>query len=727
MTVSKKTIKKIVQGIASWADNLVYPLPNEQLALEWEIVLNEQLAKNKVKEPLNQKNLDRIRNCTIDLYLEVNKEGLRKELQNQAKRVMKEIEEKSEDVEKVSEFLAIVEDATSNCVDRFLRLYTEFIGHQKEDSMFQKIIQNLEQELIETCKVLKPYLFEQIHQILNEENQRNLNLFRGRLNDILTKTSKEQYSEVMGFIELYERDFKIFAESEFMVFPEIWLKNYSNNLKNQIIEDWMHRRDTEFQRFEDSFKKYLQSMLEKIKKQEIRAFDSSICGKEMRDAVAIVVLSYFPEEIKMPCLLLDNFLALVGIEDHNFLEKYKGCKQGLDSAVNKFLENTDQISRFFTIISLVLVFSNTYQYYNENALQIQEIYNPYFRQLIRSVITDLFQLNFKSLFDIKQQYNEWTLVLTCEQELLSFIPNWMIEESTINMTEYIRANYDSKIRNLSDRMEDYSKDPSAKAISKTFIKFASKIVKSVAPSKRIKEFSLEQIKPQSSLTTTIVISGWLSQEDEMEESWMKIINNPQQGHTFALRWDSGSAKKMAKKELFSAIFHSIGMIVAAPILKVAHLAMIMTSNPFKKRAKKAETTGYVLADLIASKRLGNACINLVGFSLGTRVIYFCLQRLQELGCKVHDVLLLGGAAPLDLSTWKGCKGVVAGRLINTYSKTDKVLSQFYSISRLEKAVGNWPLLVDGVENYDVTEEASGHLKYRENLDKILMKIDYFLK
>ena len=727
MTVSKKTIKKIVQGVAGWADNLVYPVPCEQLMIEWEIVLNEQLAKYKVKEPLNQKNLDRIRNCTIDLYLEVNKEEVRKELKNQAKIVMKDIEEKIEDVEKVSEFLVIVDDATSNCVDRFLRIYSEFIGHYKEDSMYEKIIQNLEQELIETCKVLKPYLYEQIDTILSDENQRILNLFRERLCSIIRKTSKEQYSEVMGFIEIYERDFKIFAESEFTVFPEIWLKYYSNNLKNQIIEDWMHRRDIEFQRLEDSFKRFMLNMLEKIKKQEISAFDSSICGKEMKEAVAIVVLSYFPDEIKMPCLLLDHFLALIGMQDHECLEKYKGCKQGLDSAVNKFLENTDQTSRFFTIISLVLIFSNTYQYYSENAIQIQDAYNPYFRQLIRSVITDLFQLNYKSLFDIKQQYNEWTLVLTCEQEILSFIPTWTIEESTINMTEYIRANYDSQIRNLSDRIEDYSKDPSTKPISKSFLKFASKLVKSVAPSKRIKEFSLEQIKPQPSLTTTIVVSGWLSQEDEMEESWIKIINSAQQGHTFALRWDSGSAKKMAKKELFSAIFHSIGMIVAAPILKVAHLAMIMTSNPFKKRAKKAETTGYVLADLIASKRLGNACINLVGFSLGTRVIYFCLQRLQVLGCKVHDVLLLGGAAPLDLNTWKGCKGVVAGRLINTYSRTDKILSQLYSISRLEKAIGNWPLMVDGVENYDVTEEASGHLKYRENLDKILTKIDYFLK
>ena len=110
--------------------------------------------------------------------------------------------------------------------------------------------------------------------------------------------------------------------------------------------------------------------------------------------------------------------------------------------------------------------------------------------------------------------------------------------------------------------------------------------------------------------------------------------------------------------------------------------MFLTVNPFKKRAKKAETTGYVLSDLIHSKRLGNPCISLVGFSLGTRVIYFCLQKLQDSGSKVYDVLLLGGAAPLNVEILKKCSKMVTGRLINTYSKTDKILLRLYSLSRL---------------------------------------------
>lgn len=70
---------------------------------------------------------------------------------------------------------------------------------------------------------------------------------------------------------------------------------------------------------------------------------------------------------------------------------------------------------------------------------------------------------------------------------------------------------------------------------------------------------------------------------------------------------------------------------------------------------------------------------------------------------------------------------MTGRLINTFSKTDKILSKLYSLSKLEKAIGNHPIDVQGIENYDVTSIASGHLKYRENLEFILQKVEYNYK
>ena len=204
-------------------------------------------------------------------------------------------------------------------------------------------------------------------------------------------------------------------------------------------------------------------------------------------------------------------------------------------------------------------------------------------------------------------------------------------------------------------------------------------------------------------------------------------NYQQQGNTIALRWDSGSRKTLMKKDMIPTFINTVGLIVGGPILKIAHLAMIFANNPFKTRARKAKVTGKILAKLIASKRLGDACITLIGFSLGTRVIYYCLRKLSQLKCSVHDVILLGGAAPCKLEKWKICRNVAAGRLINAYSKTDKLLSKLYAISRLEKAIGNWPIEVNGIENYDVTDIATGHLKYSQVLDLILKEIEYNIK
>lgn len=727
MSISKKTIKKVVEGIAAWADELSYPIPSTQLQSDWESHLQSELQKHKIPSPLSSKNLNRIKSATIDTYLDLNKESVQQHLNSIILLSLSTIQQNSSSISTLSDFLLSISGISKNTIDQIRSEFYIYINSTKDYKILEKILKNFEDQLIETCKTSKPQYYMQIDLIIMNTLTTNLQHFTETLPQILQKTTKEQYIDVMGIIEIANNKLTLLVESEFQVFPNFWLNYYKNYLNNYITEEWVSGRDKEFEVLESNFKVFLNTILQKIKNKELVAFDPTICSQPMRESISEVILAYFPEEISFPCHILDSFITLLQIPSDNKAEVFLRNKNFLDNSVEKFLKNSDQLARFFCIISLVLVFSNTYQFFIENKIINKEEYNPYYRQLVRVAVYELFQINVKFFSENKPKTSEWSLVLLCEQEIVNIVPKWNVEDDVINMTEYVRHSYEMKNRNLADRLEDYSNKPGKNSFWKGALKVTSKIVKSVAPSKRIKEFVLEKIKGVPSLTTTVVVSGWLSQDDEMENSWINIISNELQGHTLALRWDSGSPKKLVKKELFSSVAHTIGLLFAAPLLKVAHLAMLFTVNPFKKRAKKAETTGYVLADLIYSKMLGNACISLIGFSLGTRVIYYCLQRLHDLGCKVHDVLLLGGAAPLDLETWQKCRKTVTGRLINTYSKTDKILSRLYSLSRLEKAIGNFPLEIEGVENFDVTEIASGHLKYRESLDKILTKVEYFLK
>lgn len=55
---------------------------------------------------------------------------------------------------------------------------------------------------------------------------------------------------------------------------------------------------------------------------------------------------------------------------------------------------------------------------------------------------------------------------------------------------------------------------------------------------------------------------------------------------------------------------------------------------------------------------------------------------------------------------------------------DKILSILYMASNYERAIGSKRLEIDGIENFDVTDVALGHLTYRENLKEILDIIGY---
>ena len=74
-------------------------------------------------------------------------------------------------------------------------------------------------------------------------------------------------------------------------------------------------------------------------------------------------------------------------------------------------------------------------------------------------------------------------------------------------------------------------------------------------------------------------------------------------------------------------------------------------------------------------------INLVGFSLGARVIFFALEALAQRGAEgqgiVANAVLLGAACPNDAARWEAVRGTVAGRLVNGFSTNDWVLGFLY--------------------------------------------------
>lgn len=237
------------------------------------------------------------------------------------------------------------------------------------------------------------------------------------------------------------------------------------------------------------------------------------------------------------------------------------------------------------------------------------------------------------------------------------------------------------------------------------------------------------------LRVTVGISGWLAEEHEVELPW-KVISG-RSTEAFALRWELQALLRLghalniyiksyawgfAKKEILSrTIFATLATALALPY-GLAKAARVI-DNPFSVAMSRSEKAGIVLADALINKVQGERPVTLIGYSLGARVIYSCLQELAErkkFGL-VESVCLMGSPVPSDPIVWRRIRSVVAGRVINAYSTKDYLLAFLYRANNLQYGIAGTQAIPDvqGIENVDVSDLVDGHTQYRFLVGTIL--------
>jgi surfactin synthase thioesterase subunit len=152
------------------------------------------------------------------------------------------------------------------------------------------------------------------------------------------------------------------------------------------------------------------------------------------------------------------------------------------------------------------------------------------------------------------------------------------------------------------------------------------------------------------------------------------------------------------------------MIITVSALAAAALAALtlpgavfaassVLDNPWTIVSNRAKKAGRLLAQAIIERAHGNRPVTLIGWSLGGKVAYHCLkaiyrhnqvqqekyiQQLQQQhaqegqepiihspdGVMIENAFILGGACGNESESWRKCKSVVAGRLVNGYSEGD---------------------------------------------------------
>ena len=266
---------------------------------------------------------------------------------------------------------------------------------------------------------------------------------------------------------------------------------------------------------------------------------------------------------------------------------------------------------------------------------------------------------------------------------------------------------------------------------------ASKMNKRVGD---LEEFSFKSLRPefdQTSLTVTIAISGWISEQSEQQftKPWRNLRHSQEQ---YCLCYES---KYLL--ELNQAMDYLLSFVVsyaAQEALKHTFLAGVMYAiawptalismaniidNPWDVCVGRSAEAGKHLADVLISRQQGKRPVSLIGFSLGARVIYFCLQELNQRKNSegiICDVVLLGAPVSASLDQWKPLGRIISGRIINGYSSSDWLLKFLYRTSSAAIRVAGLQELCwqdRRVKNVDLTHLVGGHSDYYKKLSEIL--------
>ncbi|KAG8530881.1 uncharacterized protein KY384_004238 [Bacidia gigantensis] len=251
--------------------------------------------------------------------------------------------------------------------------------------------------------------------------------------------------------------------------------------------------------------------------------------------------------------------------------------------------------------------------------------------------------------------------------------------------------------------------------------------------------SLDAATTTRRLRVVVAISGWLLEKEEIVTPW-KVLKPS--AEVFALRFELETLLNLGQSfdtMLQSAVYGYaqsavIKRTVFAELLGGMTWPMALTKvarvvdNPFNLAKTRADKAGQVLADAIVNRVQGERPVTLIGYSLGARVIFSCLTSLAKRRAfgLVESAVMMGAPITSATTDWRLMRSAVSGRLVNVYSENDYLLAFLYRASSLHYGVaGLVPVTgLAGVENVDVTETVSGHLRYRYLVGSILQKIRF---
>lgn len=158
----------------------------------------------------------------------------------------------------------------------------------------------------------------------------------------------------------------------------------------------------------------------------------------------------------------------------------------------------------------------------------------------------------------------------------------------------------------------------------------------------------------------------------------------------------------------------------------------LIDNPWSVSQDRAWAAGLILADSLIDRNLGTRPVTLVGYSLGSRVIFSCLLELARKGAYglVQNVYMFGSPLIVKKDEYLQARTVVPGRFVNGYSTNDWILAYLFRLTSggPRRVAGLAPITdLPWIENLDVTEIVKGHMEYRKAMPRLLRECGWLVE
>ncbi|KAJ4914384.1 hypothetical protein Rs2_09005 [Raphanus sativus] len=243
---------------------------------------------------------------------------------------------------------------------------------------------------------------------------------------------------------------------------------------------------------------------------------------------------------------------------------------------------------------------------------------------------------------------------------------------------------------------------------------------------------------QGRLAVEVLVAGVVFEEEDFVKPWQGLTSSLER---YTLQWESKNlilvstaiqdwlTSRLAMELMKQGAMHTV---LSSLLLALAWPATILVAADFidskwSIAIDRSDKAGKLLAEVLQKGLQGNRPITLVGFSLGARVIFKCLQTLAETEQNaelVERVVILGAPISINNENWRDVRKMVAGRFINVYATNDWTLGVAFRASLLSQGLaGIQPICIPGIENVDVTDMVEGHSSYLWKTQQILERLE----